>query len=242
MNNDNKSNCGFEAQIVSYIYDEATEPERRKFESHLIACTTCTDEFAEISNARFSVFEWQKEEFSPLLTPQIVIPYADRKPITEGAAAGWFEGMRGIFSGFGIPVTVAAALLIFLGIGFTAITLVRGTSDQIAANVVVEQPEKAQPVLKNETALKETETNRTLADSAMPLTVKTDPSIRSPARPVKAVVESKRPSIPRQLTAETVKNKNIQVRKAPALSNFDEADDRSLRLADLFDEEIGSIR
>ena len=53
LNNGKKQECGFADDIVGYIYDEIGQAERRKFESHLVGCMACTDEFAGISNARF---------------------------------------------------------------------------------------------------------------------------------------------------------------------------------------------
>src|SRR5205823_10518511 len=68
--------CEVFAEIGSYLYNETSAAERRRFESHLSNCDMCTDEFAAISNARFSIFEWQREEFANLPTPEFHIPYA----------------------------------------------------------------------------------------------------------------------------------------------------------------------
>lgn len=243
LNNGNNKNCGFDDLMVSYIYDEITTADRRKFESHLVDCSVCTEEFAEISGARFSVFEWQKEAFAELPTPEIVIPYAKSRRV-ESEESGFFAGLRGLLGGFGMPVTVGAAVLICLGIGFAALTLTRG-DEQVAANVVVEQPKSQQnvpaekPVVKDEPVI--TGKGEVVASDV----AKTSEPTSREIKPVKAVVESKRSRPARQLTAETnpqIRKDQRPTKKAPALSNFEEADDRSLRLADLFDDEIGSIR
>ena len=114
LTNGNNANCGFADEIVSYIYDESGEVERRKFETHLAGCSTCTDEFAAISNARFSVFEWQKEEFAQLPTPKIVIPYA-RDAVRDQADSPGFFASLGAFLTF--PRFAAAAGAIVLGVG-----------------------------------------------------------------------------------------------------------------------------
>ena len=243
VNNGNNKNCGFDDAMISYIYDEITTAERRTFETHLVNCSACTEEFAEISGARFSVFEWQKEAFAELPTPEIVIPYAKPRSV-ETQEAGFFAGLRGLFGGFGMPVAVGAAVLICLGIGFAALTLMRG-DDQIAANVVVEQPK-----LPQNNAAEKPLVNKEPTSVGTGETVKandneeTTPSLRE-VKPVKAVAESKRPRPVKQFTAEAsgrISRPQPPTRKAPALSNFDEASDRSFRLTDLFDDEIGSIR
>src|SRR5207245_11780758 len=101
-------------------------------------CTVCTDDFAAISNARFSVFEWQKEEFAHLPTPEIVIPYAAKKAVAEeNASVGVLAGFRGWLSLVNFPVAVAAALAVTVGLGFLAINYLDRGDQQIAANVNV---------------------------------------------------------------------------------------------------------
>src|SRR5881275_1304390 len=78
-----KNECPLNHEIVSYIYGELGGGIELEFETNLADCIACTDEFAAVSNARFSVYEWQKEEFAHLPTPAIVIPYA-----SIGAEAG----------------------------------------------------------------------------------------------------------------------------------------------------------
>lgn len=243
LNNGNNKNCGFDDAMISYIYDEITTVERREFETHLVNCSACTEEFAEISGARFSVFEWQKEAFAELPTPEIVIPYA-RATKVEAEAAGFLAGLRGLFGGFGMPLTVGAALIICLGIGFAALTLMHG-KEQIATNVVVEQPKLPQNSASDKSLV---DKGQTIVNTGVTVAAKeveeSTPSLHE-ARPVKAAVETRRSRPVKQFTAETADRVNRpqpQTRKAPALSNFDEASDRSLRLTDLFDEEIGSIR
>jgi hypothetical protein len=243
VNNGNNKSCGFDDAMVSYIYDEITTADRRKFETHLVGCSACTEEFAEISGARFSVFEWQKEVFAELPTPEIVIPYAKVQKL-EAEHVGFFSGLSGLFGGYGMPLTAGAAVLICLGIGFAALTLIRG-DDQIASNVVVEQPKLPQnnasekPLVEKEQAIVNSGENIGANDVE-----KSTPSPRE-LKPTKAVVESKRSRPVKQFTVETadrITRPQTPTKKAPALSNFDEASDRSLRLTDLFDDEIGSIR
>ncbi len=246
VNNGNNRNCGFGDVMVSYIYDEITTVDRRKFETHLVDCSTCTEEFAEISGARFSMFEWQKESFSELLTPEIVIPYAKARRV-EAEASGFFAGLRGLFGGYGIPVSAAAAILIGLGIGFAVFMAINRDNDVIAdvhPVKMADQPKVHQNVADEKLVIKENPVVVGSGDDVAADVVNEIEPARRDIKPVKAVAESKRSRPARQLTAEIVdRTKRIpQTRKAPALSNFDEADDKSLRLTDLFDDGTGSIR
>lgn len=239
LSNGNGSKCGFEDVMVSYIYDEIATTDRRKFESHLVDCSACTDEFAAISNARFSVFEWQREEFANLSTPEIVIPYVP--VVDEQASVGFLAGLRGLFSGYGVPVTVAAALLVCLCLGFAAISFLGRSEQSIASNIKVESP--AMPAGTGETS------PRSDAVSQVPDIGEAGPANRASASspevmPVK-IVENRRsirPSTRGPVNGPRYQNAQ-QVRKAPVLSGYDDDDDdKSLRLSDLFDGEIGGRR
>ena len=237
LTNGNRSNCGFEDVMVSYIYDEIATAERRKFESHLVDCSVCTDEFAAISNARLSVFEWQKEEFAHLSTPEIVVPDRGGKKVVENdSPVGFLEGIRGLFSGFGVPAAAAVGLVICLGAGFIAMTFIGQTDEQMAANIKVAQPDTAREV-GSIPELNETPNITSSNDRA--------PTFDEP-KPVKTA-EIRRPrgdkqTAFRQTAVGAKAQPTRQAVKAPVLSNFDDNDDRSLRLADLFSDEIGGGR
>lgn len=243
VNNGNKrEECGFADDIVAYIYAEIGATERKKFESHLTGCAACTDEFAGISNARFAMFEWQKEEFAHLSTPEIVIPYATKRKNVE--TVGFFGGLRDLLtlSGWSSAVMVAGAVLLCIGLGFVAINYV-GSSSQTAENekpVINDQsapPVLAQNQQKAVTAPsipspKELKVNGT----AVTASVKATPGRE--IRPVRALLKNQRVRFVKSLTAST---RTVQPPvhpqvKAPALTAFDDEDDKSLRLVDLFDE------
>lgn len=232
LDNCNKNGCKFTDEIVSYMYDEIGEPERSKFEQHLMDCTVCTDEFAGISNARFSMYEWRKEEFAHLPTPNIVIPYHEKVE-----AIGFFAGLRDLLtlSGWPAAATVAAGLIVSIGLGFAAVNYLGGglemasnTSTNIAVPPVVSPDNKVQapdPVSnENENVVVGNNVDRQ-------------------ARPLRASSSAHRPRIERALTtvsqrpnSKVVRNPSATTAKAPALTNYDDNDDKSLRLSDLFDE------
>lgn len=231
LDNCNKNGCEFTNEIVSYMYDEIGESERTKFEQHLMDCTVCTDEFAGISNAHFSMFEWRKEEFADLPTPNIVIPYHEK-----AEAIGFFAGLRDLLtlSGFPAAATVAAGLIVSIGLGFATMNylgsgqdMASNTSVNVAVPPVVSPENKAQtqqtdvPVQKDVETVTDTSTNdrqfRPLRASM-------------PAQRAKTSTVSQRPNNP------VVRNPSATTAKAPALTNYDDNDDKSLRLSDLFDE------
>ncbi len=248
LNNGNKHKCGFSDEIVSYIYDETGESERKIFETHLVDCTGCTDEFAAISNARFSVFEWHKEEFAHLPTPEIVIPYAPKQRIVEEISSGGFlAGLRGLLSLANFPMAVAAALVVCVGVGFLAMNY-SGGQQNIANNVndrsipPVEPRASIPPVVSTEPAqrapepvaikaLKNGKVNRenqpgngTLANNRQPRTER--------------LIKVQERKLGSDMATDHIPA--VQVRKT-VLSSDAENDDRSLRLSDLFDEDGGGL-
>lgn len=241
LNNGNKQTCGSADDIISYIYDEIDTADRRKFETHIAVCGVCTDEFAAISNARFSVFEWQKEEFAHLPTPEIVIPFAP-KLVKEAESIGFLSGLIELLSYAARPATVAAVLAVGVGLGFLAMTYI-GTLNQEIANVA----DNAIPAVgTHDDPANIGKVEPTAADISVPKSDMTGASNNGSSdreiRPEKTA-ERLRRRANRQSTEQkfindlAVKPKAIPLtRQAPVLSSFDDDDDKSLRLADLFDD------
>ncbi|MFN0279696.1 MAG: anti-sigma factor family protein [Pyrinomonadaceae bacterium] len=234
LNNGNKTNCEFTSDIVAYIYDEISASERAKFETHLAGCHECTNEFAGISNARLSLFEWRSNDFADLPTPQIVIPYKAKSSTNEEVSAGLFAGVRGWLSFANFPVAVAAVLLLCLGLGFLMLNYVGRGDDQIASNSGMPKIEPTdKPVIKPTVEPKKPET-----------TVITEtPNVQTSreVRPVKAA-ENRKPKTNNEIAVRNQANRNLnaKVPEAPTLSeNYEESDDASLRLSDLFSEVDG---
>ncbi len=231
MDNCNKNGCEFTDEIVSYMYDEIGESERVKFEQHLLDCTVCTDEFAGIANARFSMFAWHKEEFAHLPTPNIVIPYRETVEAT-----GFLAGLRDLLtlSGWPAAATVAAGLIVSIGLGFAVINYVSGDQDMVSntsTNIAVP------PVASSEPQTSQINPIRKDSETVV-VPVADDPQVR----PLRAST-GQRPRTERtakavsQRTRDTViRNPSATTAKAPVLTTYDETDDKSLRLSDLFDE------
>ncbi|MEO7660126.1 MAG: hypothetical protein ABIV48_10975 [Pyrinomonadaceae bacterium] len=244
LQNKNNLDCGFADEIVSYIYDELTSQERGKFESHLTSCAVCTDEFATISNARFSVFEWQKEEFSKLSTPEFVIPYeSSDETAVQGAASGFWAGIRDLWAVSNWPLTAVAGIVVMIGLGFIAITVLNRGGNEISANITVETPDTAVTPAPFTRKAVETQPEPQVPESRNDFRAESSPGTSLPdeSQTSKSITVRK-PKPDRQVTAGTLRPKNQspaeQSTKTPVLNTYDELDDRSLRLADLFDDEM----
>ena len=228
LENGNKTNCEFTNEIVSYIYDEIGVAERVKFEKHLASCHECTNEFAGISHARLGVYEWQREEFAGLRTPKIVIPY---RVNVEEASSGWFEEIRAWLSFVNIPAAVAAVLIVSLGVGFLLMNYLSRDDNSIASNIKSPLPvgSNDKPILTPSVEIRESDV--AIAKEPLPII---GPS--SEVRSIK-VVEKRKPVMERPVTAQKATTPKIDstLPDVPTLSeNYEEADDKSLRLSDLF--------
>ena len=228
LENGNKTNCEFTNEIVSYIYDEISVAERVTFEKHLANCRECTNEFADISHARLGVYEWQREEFAGLRTPEIVIPY---RVNVEEVSSGWFEEVRAWLSLVNIPAAVAAALIVSLGVGFLLMNYLSRDDNSIASNIKSPLPvgSNDKPILTPSVEIRESD----VAISKEPL------PINGPSREVRSikVVEKRKHVTERLVTAQKAATPKIDstLPDVPTLSeNYEEADDKSLRLSDLF--------
>jgi hypothetical protein len=221
---DNNS-CLFGEQLVSYIYKELPAAGRDAFEVHLLDCSSCTDEFASISMSRLGVYEWHRDDFLPLETPVFTIPYERPVVVTEVQPA-WVDALRGLFS----PARVFA-----LGGGLAVLTIIFATA--YVSN------------LDNGTSVAEANMNSTPAvsrETAEPKPYLQEPKVgidNEVAEAKVSVQESETPAskpdraVPVKATKRQVNNtRAVQAsvpQKAPRLGTYDEAEDTSLRLADL---------
>ena len=104
----NDLNCKYSNGIVPYMYGELGSSAATEFESHLLDCESCTDEFAALSAARYEVYDWKKLEFDPLVTPSIVIPF------DEAVTVSWIEKLRATFAGWAMPAATFAGIAIIV--------------------------------------------------------------------------------------------------------------------------------
>ena len=223
-----KKFCGHGNDILAYLYNEAPISDREAFEMHLANCGTCIDNFAEISQARFPVYEWKKLEFEALPTPEIVIPFT-----SAAAQISWIGKLKAALS-FNPGLSAAgafAALLIAFGVGYTF--LVESLIDVDVAEVVAPIP-SVSPV---RTAADQSKTSSDASITVEEELPRELPPIQRAKRevvPVRTERTAVRPKSNRKdVINEAQPRLDITV---PVLSAVEDVEDDSLRLADMFDE------
>jgi hypothetical protein len=247
-NNGHDPSCNHAVDVVSYLYNEIGGAEKREFESHLAGCNTCTAELASFSGVRSSVNTWRAQEFDPLATPVIDIPFETQ---TEPAtAAGWrgtiLTDFKKLFAFSPWPPAAIgfAALAIFIGLGFFAFSYMNRSGNDLAKNKTVDKP------VVSPTA----EPGKNPGEVAINSNSKPDGDDKLITPPKAAEPESTAVKVS-ATTQNTPKNKGVkagpdtvtpkkavdkqntqQNQKAPNLNNYTEEEDKTLRLADLFEE------
>lgn len=206
--------CSYGIDMLAYLYNEMAPADREKFETHLAECSTCIDEFAELSQSRYPVFEWKKAEFDRLATPGIAIPY---KAV---ASSSWTQKVRQAMSFRPTFAFGTAAAAVFAAILMTVIFFGGSGSDQELAKEV-EPTASPVRVVTNVAPTRDVtaEIRPEGPDYVVPKAVHTAETKKPPVRPVKP-----KPSM---------KKRNAPI---PVLSTVEDDEDDSLRLTDIFDE------
>jgi hypothetical protein len=228
-----RSGCLESSELASLLYsEEMTDAESVPLEEHLAGCSTCTYEFAALAEARLSAYEWNRDEFAHLATPQVVITHNE-----PAVTAGYFDR---ILAGLSVLTQFGTAA----SIGLAAIAVVTGyfllqPADELGVAetrppIAVSQPAGVQP-------------NSTVSARPVETAVIDDPSpvrkLRPAAVPASVTKIHRSAEHPSEVAAESKKATRIksdslvaQQQSAPRLTNSAEVSDNSLRLADLFSE------
>jgi hypothetical protein len=248
-NNGHDPSCNFAVDVVSYLYNEIGGAEKREFESHLAGCNTCSAELASFSGVRSSVNTWRAQEFDPLATPVIDIPFETETAPATAAAAGWrgtiLTDFKRLFAFSPWPPAAVgfAALAIFIGLGFFAFSYMTRSGNDLAKNKTVDKPvvsPTAEPE-KNPGEVAINNSNSKPGDDKL-ITPPKAPEPEGAAVKVSAVQNTpKNKSVkagPDTVTPRKAVDKpnTQQNQKAPNLNNYTEEEDKTLRLADLFEE------
>lgn len=225
MNKPNANNlCTHGGDMLAYLYNEMTGADREMFEEHLSDCGTCIDDFAELSQSRYPVFEWKQLEFDPMPTPTIVLP-------VEDARVSWFDKVRAAFAlrpAFAFGSLAAIAVIASLA----AFVLIGGSSADVDVAGGVPTPAPIVPSPEAPARIPDRAIEPVAAND-------TKPEIRRNETPkvVKASAPTSKPAAP--LTKPKATQQAKRNEPLPALNSGDEDEDDSLRLADIF-EEIGT--
>lgn len=230
--NFDKDNCFDGELLTSYIYGELAEPASEQVERHLLDCSECQTAFSGLSEARLSVFEWNKFEFMPMATPNISLVYKDQR--------SW---IRTVWESFVVPHRWAAgaasfaSIAIVLGLALVLINGISNTKEIAVANktVVVPKPEiKVQEPVADPGSvavskeIKNTPDEESSGPEVVNISTKPVESRPRPQRHESKSTTSRQPSVSPSSTAGV----NAPVR----LNDFEELEDNSPRLSDLFDE------
>ena len=222
------TDCKFGVVIVPYMYGELAETERASFESHLLECSLCTDEFATISHARYEVYDWKQSEFDALATPVIRIPYKE-----SGAGVGWMDKVRAVFgNSWAVPGAAVAGIAIISVLA--AFYLSSREANVLVGKIgnsndaVIESPLRPTTVPVSEGEA----TPAARPISAPPKAVKASSTGASEKR---REVTGVRAPAPRRIEQKQA-SARAKPRTVPTLSGFPEDEDKSLRLAELLED------
>lgn len=109
------STCERAEELVSVLYGEAGERERRDFEVHMQQCGNCRAEFAAFAQVRESIGEWRDEALAGFVSAHATVP-----PVRKSALAAlrqffdlsplWLKGAVGFAA---VVFCVLAALAVW---------------------------------------------------------------------------------------------------------------------------------
>lgn len=223
--------------LVSYIYGELDAASRSAFEAHLTECDECVFQLAAFADARLGVVEWRRADFDVLEMPVILIPdNSPFQPAREGIFSGYAKSLTALplFARAGIGLAAAALLVTLI---YFSLPKPR-SNEEIAVNsnsgmptVKTKGPEIEGPSASATQPDVFAQDKRDIQDA--PHFARREPSV------------SRGTTASRQLRVSTpvqTRKRNPQmqaVTPAPRLNTFEEDDDKSLRLTDLF-AEIGT--
>ncbi|MEW6213351.1 MAG: zf-HC2 domain-containing protein [Acidobacteriota bacterium] len=91
---DKTPDCNMHESLVSYLYDEASEEERRRVEAHLDECRSCKEELEAFNRVRGMLQQWQIDDL-----PVVRVETSTRR--------SFFEVLRELF--LVMPVWAKAA-------------------------------------------------------------------------------------------------------------------------------------
>lgn len=76
---DNSQVCERSSDLISVLYGEATERERRDFQVHMQQCGVCRAEFGAFGQVRASLRDWRDEALAGFVATEVVAPAPLRK-------------------------------------------------------------------------------------------------------------------------------------------------------------------
>jgi hypothetical protein len=261
----NDSRCDFGEQAIAYLYGEIESSEKADFEAHLESCANCAEELAGFGAVRFSMLEWRNEEFLPLETPVIEIPYEKKREFYNSekdseVSVSWLEEIRKFFNPAATLTAAAAFALIICCFGIAFFVLKSSNNSKIA-NLNNEKPEKSILAETKDKTPENTDSKQEISDKSSGIDLAKSPienGRESNRKIVSQTISARNASIVKTVTnnrnaannsyqsanQQKIKASNIENKKplfartgsVPRLNNVDEEEDKSLRLAELLDD------
>ena len=113
-----KTSCEREADLMSFLYGEASEQETRDFERHLKLCVQCRSELSSFGQMRVSIGSWKSQALAGFSSSQVVAPL--KKKSALGALREFFDlsplWMKGAVA-FATLLFCAMAVLLLARVG-----------------------------------------------------------------------------------------------------------------------------
>lgn len=241
-----QNSCKRTEELVSYLYGEASQSEKSRFEDHLVNCSSCAAELADFAMARSLIVEWRDAEFQPLAVPAIQLPVRkiDFTPEISGSRSLPAQ-IRALFSlspawaGAG----AAAALVICVGLLLVAINYQRQSETAQVGNDT--KVETLPSPVKRETAELQTAISAGAKEavsekSSEPPIAETkgiklkDESVAVKVSQSAAVKNKKTAADKTTKSTKPVLKKSNQAPPPTLMADEDEYEDNSLRLSDIF--------
>lgn len=246
LSNNHQASCAFGEQIVSYIYGETSAKGKKNFETHLPNCSTCADEIAGFGLVRSSINDWRKEEFFTLESPTLRIPAwrstnLAQSTVVSGKTNSRIDELRKLLSFSPAWAAVFAAFIICAGLVWLFSSSLK---NELAVNKSIEIPKVVennpasnpkQNITQNPPDEKITDVPKTIEAKSTNQrnqnynAAKTSPKSKSVAPKMNNTLAENKP-------ATNKKSNNVQKSEVPTLLNIKEEEDKSLRLAELFEE------
>ncbi|HBR56558.1 MAG TPA: hypothetical protein DEA22_03670 [Blastocatellia bacterium] len=238
-NNNNNLPCSYAESLIDYLYGECSIAEKSRMEAHLKDCLDCSFVLEEITFARNAVADWKELEFVKLLTPPITL-----KPAISRESAGLLSNFKiFIASLLSMPRLAAAgtAFVILLALigGFSLVLRDGSVNESAAVNSDVNKGDTAlspsvDPARKqNEQQEASPNTTQVAENNRKVVAVSEDELLPRGKRPVVNRRSYKKSTL-RNETAVTI-SKGAE-RQLPRLNDFEDYQDKSLRLSDILDE------
>ena len=216
------STCKMGDELTAYMYGELRAGGVEFVESHLAECSDCADDFAEIAFARYSVYEWNREEFAHLSTPVVSIDYSQNR--------GWMAVLRDVFRpvpGFAYGAFAAVLIASFMAISY--FTSVESESTLLSASTDKGDNEVSVVAVRKDTASSDRDVEAVPGNAETAVSDVQTEGITP--KPVRAAFTQPKKTTPRRRSND-LQSPSLEP-QAPRLNDFDDDGIQGLRLADL---------